>query len=54
MSSWTDSPFAMNGAELNIQDALNALDRVLRDGQIEARTRQAIEAACAALRNETD
>jgi hypothetical protein len=32
MGSWTDSPFAMNGAELNIQEALTALARVLRDG----------------------
>jgi hypothetical protein len=53
MSRWIDSPFAMNGAELNIQEALAALDRVLRDGQIESKTRAAIEATCAELRRAT-
>lgn len=52
MGSWTASSFALNGAELNIQEALTALDRVLRDGQIEEHTRTAIEAACNELRRE--
>ena len=53
MGTFTDSPFALNGFELNIQDALNALDRVLRDGQIRGSTRVAIKAACDAMRDET-
>ena len=54
MGMFAESPFALNGCELNIQDALTAIDRVLRDGQVADSTRVMLEAARRALRDETD
>ena len=54
MGLFAESPFALKGFELNIQDALVAIDRVLRDGEVEDATRKALEEACEALRRETD
>jgi len=53
MGSWQRTLFALDGAQLNIQEALNAIDRVLRDGAVDTRTRRILETACEALRAET-
>ena len=49
MGSWQESRFGWTGAQLNIQDALTAIDRVLRDGEIDLDTRGVLKEACSAL-----
>jgi hypothetical protein len=52
MGSWEDSPLGWTGSQLNIQDALTAIDRVLRDGQVDLVTRDVLVRARVALRDE--
>lgn len=50
-NEWDRSWFATSGSELDIREALTALDRVLERGGVAEETRRAVEAARTALQN---
>jgi len=54
MGSFQATPFGLTGSEINIAEALTAIERVLRDGEIDLDTRDVLVLARCALRDEID
>ena len=54
MVEWERSMFAMSGAEFEIQETVQALQRLLAAGSVRATTRLVLEGALEALQNELE
>lgn len=54
MGGWERSMLAMSPKELDLQDAMTALQRLLRDGAVRPTTRVVLEGALRALELETE
>lgn len=52
MSGWQRSDLVMTGSELEVQEALVAMQRVLDGGDLTSETREVLADALSALRDE--
>lgn len=54
MSEWDRSMFSMSGADFEIQEAVQAMERLIRGDSVRATTRVVLQGALKALENELE